>query len=754
MRKSKLTLLVCLSTGLSPIGRGFADETESAAAVHPTAAWVQVKEAAPHPLCVRGRTRSTKPAATLLAPQSNAQASAGQSLSVQHPLWEQDNGSILWNLESEAAPRTASLSPLIISEGHRDLQIQAEGSSAEADYPIQTANSPAQTNSPAMLLWNLDNSDLDRVPMLSANVPSADGQQLEIVTDGPLRETSEVPLALQEKPEPVESAQVQQPQPPLLALNSNTAEPSQPAEPEGIELNESGIAIPLVEPLHLEAIRVAALHHNNNVRVVRYQQEEVATEIDIAESVFDPTFGANLYGGESYRQNRNLIQSLGTASPIQNSFYLRPYEENQIYLRKRNYLGGEASVGITSDYLYLDPADMGVFVNPGWDSRLRFRYQQSLLRGFGREVNTAPIYIAARRADQSAFLFQAAVQVLLRDVELAYWDWELAWNLQQLLEQDEQYSQQLADQESERLQIGTGTVATDAEARERHLRSKIRLVQGMNLSVLGELKVRQVAGLPVEDGVRFLPADSAETEREYDDLYLALSRSMHRPEVLAQRAAIAAATKATVIARNGLRPDLSRIMEYSALGLGERLDESLSTVGDARFYEWIAGVRYTQPLYWRAERAIVRRADWAVAREQAILDQIHLTIAHQIAAAHENVHALAAQLEILEERMQVSEIEREARRELYENRRGQIEDLFDSQDRLLQARTDFRLTLAQYQKAITELRYASGMIFDQQVIVEDEIPVQPPAPPAQEPQENDVEASAGSIRTAHSTSGF
>src|SRR5690606_9502475 len=119
---------------------------------------------------------SARPAASLLAPQPAGGAVTTASASTIHPLRFDEDSSILWNLDSEAKPRTSSLSPLIVSEGHRNLQIQPEA-------PAARTAEQSQTKAAATLLWNLDNGDLDRVPMLSAKVPSPAGEQLEIVTN-------------------------------------------------------------------------------------------------------------------------------------------------------------------------------------------------------------------------------------------------------------------------------------------------------------------------------------------------------------------------------------------------------------------------------------------------------------------------------------------------------------------------------------------------------------------------------------------
>jgi len=491
----------------------------------------------------------------------------------------------------------------------------------------------------------------------------------------------------------------------------------------GDEIFNPGVqysGIPIEEPIDLQTVRLAAVNNDRNISVVRAQREEFASTIDKAISSFDPIMGMGINGSGTDRQNRSIIEGFGANAIEQQSYFLLPGEErDQFYLRKRNTLGGVGSIGFTSEYLSINPADPSVFFNPGWDSRMRFRYLHPFLKGSGRDFNTAPICIAQQRTNQTTFAFNAAVQKLLRDVEVAYWDWELAWKLQKLLEDDQKRSDGIWKREPEALRIGTGTLASEAQARERWHRSRIRRIQAASITRIGEQKLRRAAGLPAVTPTTWLPVNEAESIRQAPNLDQAISSSFSRPELRSQQAAIAAADAQIRIAKNGLQPDFSMLFDYSMLGLQERFDDSITTIADLKFYEWTVGVQYQQPLYWRGERADLRKAQWFATRQRRILDQLQHLATHEVAEAHEQVMGARTQLDVHEERVAAAERDVEAQDALYRNRKSLLFNVIEAQDRLLEARTDYRIALANQQRAISQLMYASGMMLGNEIVIDD-----------------------------------
>ncbi len=472
------------------------------------------------------------------------------------------------------------------------------------------------------------------------------------------------------------------------------------------------------QPVTLREVRHLALQQNKTLAVTRYFQEETATDILAAQGRFDTTMGVGIFGGETDRQNRSIVQSFGTVTNVQEEFFMRPLGENEFFLTQRNTTGGITRIAFDTAYSNLDPAGLGVFVNPAWESRLLFRYEQPLLKDAGWEINTAPIVIARSRTDQSIFLFQQEVQKLLRDAEYAYWDLELAHQLVGIFQDFEVSARSTLIREQKRLELGTGTAPNVAQAEERYSNGQVRVVNSMGLVTLAMLKLSQLAGINPREGQDLVPVDDASLGRPYEELPRAMDSALGRPEILAQAAALRAAEQATLVAANGLQPNLSLVADYAATGLEDGFVASVDTLADFQYHEWSVGVRYTRTICQFAERANLQKAKLGLSRQLARLEQLEQQALYEVADAYERVQFTTATLRLHKQRIEAAQREVEARERLYEDGRGTLTFLLESQDRLIAARVDSRVAWRDYQKAVTDLKFASGTILDDDIIIE------------------------------------
>ncbi len=468
----------------------------------------------------------------------------------------------------------------------------------------------------------------------------------------------------------------------------------------------------------LRDVRRIALEQNKALAVVRYLPEEQATEILAAEGRFDTLFGMGIFGGEIDRQNRSIVDSFGSLTNVQEEFFVRPLDQNEFFLQQCNLSGGITRLAYDTSYSTLDPAGLGTFVNPAWESRLLFRYEQPLLRDAGWQVNEAPIVIARRRTEQSTFQFEQEVHRLLRDTEDAYWDLELAHQLVLVFEDFEASARSTLVREQKRLELGTGTLPDVAQSEERYANAQSRVVSGEGLVNVAMLKLRQIAGVSSRDMEIYVPADDAALHRSYPDLPVAMERSLGRPEVLAQAAALRASQQMVLLACNGLEPDLRVIADYATTGLEETFARSMDTLADFQYHEWTVGVRYSRSINQCIERANVRKAKLVVSRTLAQLEQLEHDSMYEVAQAYERVQVTAATLRLQGVRIESAAREFEARQRLYEDGRGSLAILLESEDRLLAAKIDERVAYRDHQKAITDLKYASGTILEEDVIIE------------------------------------
>jgi outer membrane protein TolC len=394
----------------------------------------------------------------------------------------------------------------------------------------------------------------------------------------------------------------------------------------------------------------------------------------------------------------------------QESYFLRPYEHNQFYLEQKNYLGGLARLGFATDYQSVDPAGIFTFVNPGWDSAVKFRYEQPLGKGAGVIANTAPIVVASELAQQARVQLEALVHKTLAEVELAYWQLEFSQSNSRLHRDFVQEATRILDGEQKRLDSGRGTLPELVRAKERVLRARVAAHRAETNAAVAEQKLRLVMGIQSLDGNSLVATDSSRIGRYYQQLDLALGQSKLRPDVVAQHAAIRAAQANVSLQENKLRPDVTLYFDYAVTGLEENFYNSLQTAGGHSFNEWVVGLTYRRPVGLRGEWASVQKSRLVESRQLSRLAELELKASNDVVSAYQRVRRTEQEMPLHRDRVEAAIQERVARRELYKNGRGDLEALIDAEDRYLEATTEEQVALTAKQAAVTLYRFASGAI--------------------------------------------
>ncbi len=473
-----------------------------------------------------------------------------------------------------------------------------------------------------------------------------------------------------------------------------------------------------------------ALANNKEIAVLGYLPEEQATAIEEGRAVFDPVIGLNAVGGKSDRQVRDFVQTLGIPAESQVTDTFRPLEGNQAYVRRRYTSGGEIELGIISQYMHEDPVGTLSAKNPSWDSSVNLHLEQPLFRGRGKAVNMAPIVIARANTNQSCYLFEAEVNFVLRDVELAYWNVAGAHRDLEIYEEALERAGQTLESARGSLKLGQGSLLQVSQSEEQYEEFRVEVVQARNRLVRAQYELRQILGLQPEGSEDLVPEDSPTTTPVEIDWQGAVLTARSRPEMLAQRAAIQAARTDLMVRCNGLQPDLSVQMDYAVTGLEEHFDNSYGTLGTFRYNDWAVGLVYERAWGQRAEHAAVRRARLALSRQQAALVQLDHDILHELATAYENLMTAQRTLEGQRRRVKAARDYLDASHELFRQGRLSMFEKLDGEQRFADAELQFSDTLTNYQQAMVAWRHASGTLLDGTVTILDSTRRKRDAPPA------------------------
>jgi outer membrane protein TolC len=387
-----------------------------------------------------------------------------------------------------------------------------------------------------------------------------------------------------------------------------------------------------------EAIRIA-LQHSEAIRVLTgesasfsgqtiYDTAIAATPIDVAKAQFDPVFQANT---AFLRTERPLLD--GTGTTIVGS--RRAGSTQGMSVTDLNQFGGTAA--ITANNAWNSDNNEG-FLTRDIPS-LELSYTQPLLAGAGQQANLAPIVIARLQQSQSYFQFKDSIQGLVRDVITAYWLLVQArtelWASRQLVNQL-QFATNRAD-----AQFKTGLIAVQDAAliRTSFMNSKARLVRARGTVLQREAALRNLLGLPPEDGARIVPTTPPTRDQvEFRWYEIVDTAQAHRPDLIELNLVLMADQQLLRRNRNLARPELNAVAIQQWNGLAGRTAAGniVNTPFD-NHTDWTLGVEFSVPLSLRKARADVRNLELLIARDRATIQQSIHQLEHTLATALRNI---------------------------------------------------------------------------------------------------------------------
>ncbi|RMH33066.1 MAG: TolC family protein, partial [Nitrospirae bacterium] len=249
--------------------------------------------------------------------------------------------------------------------------------------------------------------------------------------------------------------------------------------------------------------------------------------------------------------------------------------------------------------------------NPSYTASLLFNLTQPLLRGFGPEVNRAPVHIARNTAAVEQYAFVDQVLTVIMQVEQAYWELVFARENEAVAKAALRAAQALLAETKAKVKAGllADVEILQAEAGVADRVEQVLLAQQTvgdrsdrlrQLIVASEEELRQDAVVvPIDRPIR--QADAVSASQALD---LALR---HRPEILqAQKQADNSRINVT-LAENQLLPNLEFQGSVGLSGLGKKPEDMFERTFSTDFYSLGGGVVLSYPLGNRSAESQYRR---------------------------------------------------------------------------------------------------------------------------------------------------
>lgn len=400
-----------------------------------------------------------------------------------------------------------------------------------------------------------------------------------------------------------------------------------------------------------EAIRIA-LDHSEVIRVLGgvsasssgrtiYDTAIAVTPIDVAKAPFDPIFQANT----AFRRNDDpFLNSTGTAITGSTS----AGNSSKVALSDKNQFGGTSQ--IAADYFWESQAAGGFdYQNkPG----LEVSYTQPILSGAGFGANRAPIVIARLDQEKSYFQFKNSMQGLVKDVISGYWSLVQARTELWAAEIQVEVLDFSYDRIAARAKVGIDARDDqEAQAKSSLANAKARRIQTAANVLQREAALRNLLGLPPEDGFRLVPSTPPTRDRvEFRWEEIVDTAQLKRPDLIELNLILMADQQQLVRSRNLAQPSLDAQAVHRWDGLQGRTlaGQNLSAPFDNNT-DWTLGVTFSVPLSLRESRANLRRTELLIAKDRANIQQSIHQIEHALATNLRNIDLNLGQYEAFRE---------------------------------------------------------------------------------------------------------
>lgn len=421
------------------------------------------------------------------------------------------------------------------------------------------------------------------------------------------------------------------------------------------------------------------LQNNRAFAVQRYNRSLTRTFEEEQRAAFDPVLSAS-----ASRQWQR--QPAGGTAGTQSS------QATDLTLSAEEFLPTGTSLNLRlSGQSASTPADDS--------ARVGLTVTQSLLRGFGTDVNFASLRQARLDTLVSEYELRGFAESLVAQTEQAYWDYTLAKRRIEIVDQSLALARQQLEETEQRIRVGQlaeiERVAAEAEValrKENEIDARSRLATA-RLALLRLLNPPGGALWSREIDVLDPPVARQEGLDDVED-HVRLALRL-RPELNQARLQVQRGDLEVVKTRNGLLPKLDAFVALGKSGYAASFGGALGDI-DGKGYDAQAGLTLEFPWGNRAPQAAERRATLGRSQDLEALENLTQLAQVDVRTAHieanrlkEQVVATTATRKLQEEKLR-AETEKfrvgkstnllvaQAQRDLLESQIGEVEAAVNS----------------------------------------------------------------------------
>jgi outer membrane protein TolC len=325
--------------------------------------------------------------------------------------------------------------------------------------------------------------------------------------------------------------------------------------------------------------------------------------------------------------------------------------------------------------------------NPDFSSDISLTGSQPLLRGFGRQVNLAPIARAQLGAENALWQMREAALDILRDVELAYWNLSLAQARLRLRESSVELAETLLEENRERAALGLESELAVLQAEAGLAERREEQIVAHQAVERASDRLHRVMGTLEVQPVKLRAARFPRAEARAPDYDLVLKRVLEgdiQSRIRTNR--ISQEELDLLVARDRARPNLEASFSAGYLGRSEEGYEAFENTLNRDGYRWRGDLRLSLPLGLREGRARRRQAFLSLREEEIAFELYRQDLLEETRMLFRSVTAGIQRIEASKAAFELNQLTFEQTRAEYEEGLSSFRAVLEAQQDLEEAR--------------------------------------------------------------------
>ncbi len=440
-----------------------------------------------------------------------------------------------------------------------------------------------------------------------------------------------------------------------------------------------------------------ALKKNLSIELTRQEAEAAQGAVQAEQGLFDPLVTATGIGEK--KQQTALFA--GGAEEEKTALWTAT-------LSKKMETG--TTVDLTWENQRYRTDSLLAAMNPSYNSALSVGVSQPLLKGNGREIQTAAIVAAEKNADAALSLIDSQAADLAARVKIAYWELVFARQDIEVKKLSLALAEKLLDETRRKIEIGTMAGVdiyqpeSEVARREEVLIASERAIAAAEDLLKTLLNRDDLTGAIVPGD---LPAvvDTLPDEQEVIEKTLAA-----RPDITAADLAVAAADARLQKARDNVRPSLSLEGRAGVTGTDDRYGDSLDRVMNDSDVGWRVGLVFSVPLGNRTARGQQAIALAEKNRARTSADLLRQELTRQAREAVRNVTLSLKSIEASRKTALAVKKRMEAEEDKFEVGLATALDVLEAQEAYARALIGEKRAKIDHVEALAELDRLQGIL--------------------------------------------